>query len=88
MNFLTSLGSLRVGKRKGIIFLLYRRELVTDCMQSCPYSMGIPLVSYDVCRVDCFQIMYFSYPDVFNDVAWLDSKLNNVTVGKRGWKRL
>lgn len=32
--------------------------------------------------------LYFSYPDVFNDVAWLDSKLNNVAVGKGGWKRL
>ena len=30
------------------------------------------------------HVLYFSYPDVFNDVAWLDSKLNNVTVVKKG----
>jgi len=34
------------------------------------------------------RVLYSSYPDVFNDVAWLDSKLSNVTAGKGGWTRL
>jgi hypothetical protein len=34
------------------------------------------------------HVLYSSYPDVFNDVTWVDSKLSNVTVGKGGWKRL
>jgi len=47
--------------------------------------MGIPpgFVRCVKGRLFSNYVLYFSYPDVFNDVAWLDSKLNNVTVGKR-----
>ena len=77
MSFLKSLGSLRVGKPKGIIFITppprasdWLHVIVSAHVWEFPGF--VRFVQRSLLRA---HVLYFSSPDVFNDVACLDSKL-------------